>query len=156
MILPIEDKHVDRIVFSVDLSQSPFVQVDTDLESIAYFFSCIGIHSLHLLAKCVVKRVGFGTEDSGFDYPDDLDLDEEPFEGVRFCYPPGQTVISLKAFERMMLRYFETAQKFAYQELQKLDIQFKNNPGWKMRPDIETQWKELTMYTQQLKKRLTE
>ena len=50
----------------------------------------------------LVENIGYGDEYSYCDFPDDLEEDEEPFEGVRFRYHDDEVVVSEKKFKECL------------------------------------------------------
>jgi hypothetical protein len=76
----------------------------------------IGWFALRYCAQAVVQQHGFGLEEAGFEYPTDLEPDEEVFEGVRMYALDEEIFVSAAAFDRLMLRYFEQMNEIATHE----------------------------------------
>lgn len=63
---------------------------------------------VQFIADGVLNRHGRVQEYSGFLFPEDMDPDDEPFEGVMVFDPLDTIYLSDGAFARLMNRYFET------------------------------------------------
>jgi len=50
----------------------------------------------------LIKNTGYGDEYGYCDFPDDLEEDEEPFEGVRFRYHDDEVVVSEDKFKECL------------------------------------------------------
>lgn len=50
----------------------------------------------------LVEGTSYGNEYSDCDFPDDLEDDEEPFEGVRFRYHDDEIVVSEEEFKEYL------------------------------------------------------
>ncbi|KYG10931.1 hypothetical protein BE21_01145 [Sorangium cellulosum] len=68
------------------------------------------------LAAAVAQRHGFGVEEAGIEYPTDREPDEDTFEGVRMYALDEEMFVSAAAFDRLMLRFFETMAEIAAQD----------------------------------------
>lgn len=62
---------------------------------------------LRFMHDAVLAHHGITYGDSGFHFPDDLAPEYEEYEGVRFFDPIDEIIISEKAFDRLMNRYFQ-------------------------------------------------
>lgn len=143
MIKAIDDNLVDSVVILIDDSVSPVsikVETKSGLENISNFLTSVSWVDFNICAKCVYDQIGFGNDFSEFNYNDDRGPDEEPFEGVRFLDMGGQVVVSLKAFERLMLRYFDFI------------IQIDSMRGADINDNID--WQEFLEYVEKLRKRV--
>lgn len=82
--------------------------------------------ALRYCAAAVAQQHGFGLEEAGFEYPTDLEPDEEVFEGVRMYALDEEIFVSAAAFDRFMLRYFEQMNEIATHE----DPPVTTEPWW--------------------------
>lgn len=89
------------------------------LQSISWF-------ALRYCAQAVVQQHGFSDDESGVEYPTDLDPDEDTFEGVRMYSFDQEMFVSAAAFDRLMLRYFEQMKEIATHQ----DLPVLAEPWW--------------------------
>ncbi|MHB8896996.1 MAG: hypothetical protein ACYC99_17725 [Candidatus Geothermincolia bacterium] len=104
----------DDLVDAISISRSPhdslysvFVETTVELSPIKTFLESIGWSHIDICARDVRDGVGFGNDLANFDFGDDLEPDEVPFNGVRISDPSKQIVLNREAFDRLMLRYFD-------------------------------------------------
>jgi hypothetical protein len=71
-----------------------------------YLSKPVSESNLKLIAEGVLDQHGRMMNDSGFWYPEDLDPDDEPFDGVRLSDPLDEIYLSRAAFDRLMVRFF--------------------------------------------------
>ena len=108
------DCSVDSIpISSVPRKSHYSVQVDAaeELRPIKIFLESVRWSHIDTCAHSILLHAGFGNDLAGFDFGEDLEPGEQPFEGVRFSellsVPPREVIVSRMAFERLMLRYFD-------------------------------------------------
>ncbi len=63
------------------------------------YFNCIRGHSFSRCVDLLTQSIGYGDEHVMCDFPDDIDWDEEPFEGVRFRFQDDEIVVSEEEFK---------------------------------------------------------
>ncbi|MEA2670303.1 MAG: hypothetical protein QOG45_523 [Chloroflexota bacterium] len=74
---------------------------------IIFTLDAIGWTELLYTANGVRDRKASDWDDVGFNYPSDIsEPDEEPFDGVEVHNPIFEVIVSEKAFDRLMARFF--------------------------------------------------
>ena len=67
---------------------------DESLFPIQAFFNTVGDDSFLRVVDSLTKGVGYSINDCDCSFPDDLEPDEQPFDGVRFSWFERSIVIS--------------------------------------------------------------
>jgi hypothetical protein len=110
---------------------SVLVDAVEELRPIKTFLESVRWSHIDTCAHSVLFYVGFGNDLAGFDFGDDLDPGEQPFEGVRFSellsIPPREIIVSQTAFERLILRYFDVMSAV----VPKRSPEVANDPRWR-------------------------
>lgn len=128
----------DRAVADILIAPAPreshySVLVDAldELRPIKTFLESVRWSHIDTCAHNVLFHVGFGNDLADFDFGDDLEPDEQPFEGVRFSeilsIPPREVIMSQTAFERLMLRYFDVMSAVVPER----NPEVANDPRWR-------------------------
>lgn len=108
----------DHVVDGVRITSAPrdshycvLVETVEELRPVKTFLESVRWSHIDICARNVVLRAAFAIDLAGFDFGDQLEPDEQPFEGARFSellsVPPRQVIVSLEAFDRLMLRHFD-------------------------------------------------
>jgi hypothetical protein len=95
------------------------------LQSISWF-------ALPYCAEAVASQHGFSVEEAGFEYPTDLEPDEDSFEGVRLYAYDEEMFMSTAAFDRLMVRYFDKMTEIAEQRYPSVTVEaeWSDFPGY--------------------------
>ena len=120
---------IDRINIiweeSLSFSGTKVLNCPSELRVIKDFFYKSHWGDLILIARGINNHYGAGINESGFRFADDLEPDEEVFEGVELFDPLGEVYIEERAFERLALKFFKAVIKGST-----LNSQLSNEPWW--------------------------
>lgn len=79
-----------------------FVDDNDDLKIAKEFFNTFSGSNFYDAVSYLCQGVGYGNEYSACEFPDDLDFDEEAFEGARFRYFDDELIVSFKQLELLI------------------------------------------------------
>lgn len=97
---------IDIIWDNID-KKARVLNCSPQLRVISDFFSRTQWSTLMYIAQAVRDEENMGINGSGFRYAhNELDPDEEPFEGVEIYDPLGELYLTPAAFDRLMNRFF--------------------------------------------------
>jgi hypothetical protein len=126
----ISDLTVDSITFTPSTTHAGIVDIDAPegLRPLQVFFWEISWNYLVFFASCVADGIGCGFEVSNTQYDDDLEPDEEQFEGVRVnsSMDNESIVVSRLAFEKLALRFLDLCISIANEQ----DKPLQYEPAW--------------------------
>ena len=105
----------DKQIFSTEITSAPAdvfelvsVAASNGLVPIKHFLEGLSWSSAKTCACCVKDEIGFGTDGGNFLYDDDLEPEDELFEGVVVNDPFDGVIMSRRAFDSLMVRFFRT------------------------------------------------
>lgn len=129
-MIEISDTTIDSVTFTRNTSHSGIadIVVTKELRPLEVFFWEITWQNLAFFANCVADGIGCGFEMSDAQYDDDLEPDEEPFEGVRVTnhMDNESIVLSRSGYEQLALRFLELCIQTAETENQTI----RSEPVW--------------------------
>lgn len=111
MTTTLSDERADALAFSPppEGGLRPVFEGDDGSQAVMLVRSALAVFTASLLpylAGGLLAREGLQVDEVGIRYPgDELDDDEEPFEGVKLVSPMGEVLVGLSAFEHLMSRY---------------------------------------------------
>ncbi len=103
-----------RVTFTPSTEPGRVVSVSGTHPDLPLFQDLLGVLSwpyLTHLAHCAAREIGYGHELAGFDYDDDPDEDDEPFEGVKIhgAFRDETAVVSRAEMNAILADLFEVA-----------------------------------------------
>ncbi|MBD2208107.1 hypothetical protein H6G33_37540 [Calothrix sp. FACHB-1219] len=126
----ISDLTVDSITFTPSTTHAGIVDIDAPegLRPLQAFFWAISWNNLVFFANCVADGIGCGFEVANTQYDDDLEPDEEQFEGVcvNSQMDDESIVLSRHAFEELALRFLDLCISIAQEQ----DQPIQHQPAW--------------------------
>ncbi|MCR9233095.1 MAG: ribonuclease toxin immunity protein CdiI [bacterium] len=78
------------------------IQLQDQLFPVQTFFNAIGDHEFWDIIHGLKNRVSYGLDVCFCEFPESLDFDEEPFEGVRFRIYEDEVIITEAEFEKLL------------------------------------------------------
>lgn len=129
-MIKISKVDVQNINFTCNIKHSGIADIDGDkkLRPLRIFFWEITWNNLLFFAECVADEVGCGFEMSGSQYDDDIEPNEEPYEGVQVTEYMEDTsvILSRNAYHELALRFLD----FCIEIAKKEDQPIYKGPKW--------------------------
>lgn len=79
-----------------------FVDDNDDLKIAKEFFNTFSGNNFCDAVSYLCQGVGYGNEYSACEFPDDLDFDEQAFDGAKFRYFDDELIVSLRQLELLV------------------------------------------------------